>query len=366
MNYIKTIIITVTFGITIFNPVLVFAQPADTATSTTTLPSYSGVEDSIGEYLCTPTGDGKDLERCVNRLYRFGITAGALVLVAMVVFAGYLYITAGETGKGRAKGILKNSLVGMALLLGSYALLYFINPSLVAFRAIQPPIFVAKDLPSCAELGLGSDCIVAGTGASGGSGNGSIVSIAMAEVGNKGAFLNTEDDTFALRLRSYLIHIVQANNTGPLIDKYFSPGGTPGEPWCAFFASWVYGQAGIKTIGTLPGRGGSLTLNSYFKNNKGKKVAEGTIDYHTVDEIVNGTANILPGDLAFFDRGTSGDANGHTAVALGYEPSTKKLASVDGNLGQSDEVKRSNRSILTECVGGSNICKLIGVGRVVR
>ncbi|HMQ01954.1 MAG TPA: hypothetical protein PKD79_02710, partial [Candidatus Doudnabacteria bacterium] len=51
---------------------------------------------------------------------------------------------------------------GMAILLGSYALLYFINPSLVAFRPIQPPIFDAEDIPSCSALGLGDNCVIHG------------------------------------------------------------------------------------------------------------------------------------------------------------------------------------------------------------
>ncbi len=133
-------------------------------TTSTPMPTYSGVEQSIASYLCTPSDppDGRDLERCVNRLYRFGITAGAVVLVLMVVVAGYIYITSGETGKGRAKSILMNSVVGMGILIGSYALLYFINPNLTAFRPIQPPIFTADSLPSCADLGisLDADCAI--------------------------------------------------------------------------------------------------------------------------------------------------------------------------------------------------------------
>lgn len=170
---IKKIILIASL-LVVLNPILAMAQPSGTpppatptATTPTGLPEYSGVDSSITDYLCTPTGDGKDLERCINRLYRFGITAGAIILVAMVVFAGYLYITSGETGKGKAKSMLMNSLVGMAMLLGSYALLYFINPSLVAFRAIQPPIFTAEDIPVCSALGLGDDCVTESDGVDG-------------------------------------------------------------------------------------------------------------------------------------------------------------------------------------------------------
>ncbi len=141
------------------NPVFVFAQGTSTA-----LPTYSGVDSSLKDYLCTPSepADGKDLERCINRLYRFSLSAGALVLVFFLVLAGYLYITSGETGKGKAKSILSNSLVGMAILAGSYVLLYFINPSLVAFKPIQPPIFDAEDLPACDKVGFGESCIISG------------------------------------------------------------------------------------------------------------------------------------------------------------------------------------------------------------
>lgn len=158
----KKLIIIAIFSVA-FLPTIVFAQ----ATSTTSLPTYSGVESSIATYLCTPSEppDGQDLVRCINKMYRFGITTGAIVLVLMLVVAGYIYITSGETGKGKAKGILMNSMVGMGILIGSYALLYFINPDLTTFKPIQPPIFTAS-LPSCAEVGLGEDCIAADGGIS--------------------------------------------------------------------------------------------------------------------------------------------------------------------------------------------------------
>lgn len=155
-------IVAVALALVIINPTLVFAQ-TQPATNTdgvnSGLPTYTGVESSIKDYLCTPSEppDGKDLERCINRLYRFGITAGGVVLVFFVVIAGYLYITGGETAKGRAKAILMNAVVGMGVLLGSYVLLYFINPSLVAFKPIQPPIFHAEDIPMCDEIGLGDN-----------------------------------------------------------------------------------------------------------------------------------------------------------------------------------------------------------------
>lgn len=151
------------------SPLLVQAQPQDPgplqpSTDATALPVYNqGVDESIKEFLCTPSDNpleqGTALYDCIGKLYRFSLTAGAVVLVFFIVVAGYLYITGGETGKGKAKGIILSALTGMGILLGSFALLNFINPSLVEIRTIQPPIFESKDLPSCEAIGFGSRCI---------------------------------------------------------------------------------------------------------------------------------------------------------------------------------------------------------------
>ncbi len=136
-------------------------KPGDNVAS---LPQYNqGVDQSIKEFLCTPSENpleqGTALYDCIGRLYRFSLTAGAVILVFFVVLAGYLYITGGETGKGKAKGIILSSITGMGILLGSYALLNFINPQLVEIRPIQAPIFNSGDLPSCEAVGLGVRCI---------------------------------------------------------------------------------------------------------------------------------------------------------------------------------------------------------------
>lgn len=175
LKKLKRALFIVLFSLMIVNPVLVFAQttttPASTSVSGST-PVYQNVQQSVSNYLCTPSdpADGHDLERCINKLYRFGVAFGAVALVFFVVFAGYMYMTGGETGKNKAKGIIQNALVGMGLLLGSYVLLSFINPDLVVFKPIQPPIFVANELPTCEALGLGTDCVVESDGIDGVSG----------------------------------------------------------------------------------------------------------------------------------------------------------------------------------------------------
>lgn len=160
MQKLKKLFLIIVMGLVIVNPVLVVAQTKSTAINVT---EYKGVDSSLTSYLCTPDPTGTDshaLENCVNKLYRFGIAFGSIALVFFLVFAGYMYITGGESGKTKAKGILENAFIGMALLVGSYVILSFINPSLVIFKPIQPPIFNAADLPSCEEVGLGQSCTI--------------------------------------------------------------------------------------------------------------------------------------------------------------------------------------------------------------
>ena len=132
------------------------------------LPVYnSGVDESIKEYLCTPEGKGTDLVDCVGKLYRFGITIGVIALIFFLVVAGYIYIVSGESGKTKAKQMLYSAFTGMAIILGSYTLLSFINPALVQVRTIQPPIFETVDMPSCEDIGFSTRCKIS-TGPSAG------------------------------------------------------------------------------------------------------------------------------------------------------------------------------------------------------
>lgn len=135
---------------------------------------YSGVQESITQFLCTPSepSNGRDVEVCINKMYRFGIAFGGIALVFFLVYAGYIYIVGGESGKGKAKGILQNALIGVALLLGSYVLLGFINPNLLLFKPIQAPIFTADKFPACSAVGFGEQCVLPSGETGTGDGNG--------------------------------------------------------------------------------------------------------------------------------------------------------------------------------------------------
>lgn len=173
------------------------AEPIDTTKPAGDLPQYNaGVDDTIKQYLCTPEGKGTDLYDCIGRLYRFGISFGSIALVFFVVIAGYFYITGGEAAKGKAKNMLLSAFTGMGIILGSFLLLNFINPTLVQYRTIQPPIFDAADLPSCEDIGFGARCIISSGPAAGQVFGGSAVTSGQQIQGN-GVSCSLGDDKLA-------------------------------------------------------------------------------------------------------------------------------------------------------------------------
>lgn len=146
------------------------------------VPVYQGVDTSISKYLCTPDDSnlGGSLFICITKAYRFGIAFGAIALVFFVVLAGYFYITGGEGAKTKGKSIFTSALTGMAIILGSYVLLGFINPDLLKIKPIQPPIFSASNLPKCSDVGLGIQCVLPNgnvnlNGSNGGATGGGII-----------------------------------------------------------------------------------------------------------------------------------------------------------------------------------------------
>lgn len=166
MQNLKHIIFGTFLGLTLFIPTLVLAQATTTAPTSgvSGATEYKGVDAGIASYLCAPsdsvTDNSQDLPNCINKVYRFSIAFGAIALVFFVVYAGYLYMIGGETGKASAKTMIQNAIIGISLLLGSYVILTFINPNLVIYKPIQAPLFTANDFPSCEEIGYTDSCTI--------------------------------------------------------------------------------------------------------------------------------------------------------------------------------------------------------------
>jgi hypothetical protein len=75
----------------------------------------------------------------VKYFYEWGISLGILAVFGILIFAGIQYLTStGDPGKMKdALSKIKNALMGIALLLGSFILLNTINPSLTVFNDIE-------------------------------------------------------------------------------------------------------------------------------------------------------------------------------------------------------------------------------------
>ncbi|MFA5358352.1 MAG: D-alanyl-D-alanine carboxypeptidase family protein [Patescibacteria group bacterium] len=81
------------------------------------------------------------IAQMVGGLYKFGVGAAAVLAVVMIVIGGFIWMTSGgDSGRiTAAKGYIIGSIVGLILALGSYSILYLVNPELVYLRPIKVP-----------------------------------------------------------------------------------------------------------------------------------------------------------------------------------------------------------------------------------
>ncbi len=79
------------------------------------------------------------LAQYIAGAYTFLISIAGLLASVMMIVGGFQYVTsAGDKGKlGAAKTRIVNALIGLVLAFGSYAILYAINPGLVAFNGLK-------------------------------------------------------------------------------------------------------------------------------------------------------------------------------------------------------------------------------------
>lgn len=87
-----------------------------------------------GEFLILPF-----IGEYVSGVYSLLVGVVGLVAGFMIILGGYQYLTAGGDASrvGAAKNRVLNALIGLALVFGSYLILYVINPNLVDFGSLQ-------------------------------------------------------------------------------------------------------------------------------------------------------------------------------------------------------------------------------------
>lgn len=110
--------------------------------------------------------------------------------------------------------------------------------------------------------------------------------------------------------------------------------------WCAYFASWVYNEAGVPFAGGYPddwGVGSVIGLRNYFI----KLESEGKAEYYDVGE-----QHPQPGDIAFY-IGTDTPDNGsseHVNIVISVSSDGKTMTTIGGN--ESDAVRKGTRKVV--------------------
>ncbi len=87
-----------------------------------------------------------DPAQYIRYFFIFGLSLLAFLAVVTIATGGVMYITAGSlTNVERAKDMLKGAIFGLVLLLGSYLILYTLDPRVINLTA---PVLDRYDIPS--------------------------------------------------------------------------------------------------------------------------------------------------------------------------------------------------------------------------
>lgn len=72
-------------------------------------------------------------------LYQYAVAIASLLAVIMIIIAGFEWVVSGgnQESIGQAKKRITNAITGLVLAVGSYTILYTINPELVRFRPLK-------------------------------------------------------------------------------------------------------------------------------------------------------------------------------------------------------------------------------------
>jgi len=98
----------------------------------------------------------------VITIYDWAIKAIVLLAIVMIMYSGFKWMMAGGNASSitKARDQIISALIGLVLAIGSYALLNFINPSLVNFRNLRiVPIQEETLLFACKDCSVDKICL---------------------------------------------------------------------------------------------------------------------------------------------------------------------------------------------------------------
>lgn len=93
--------------------------------------SHAGAPFPGLEFLQTyDIGYNTKVGQLLSALYNFGVVIAGISALIMFTYGGVLYLTSAGSSSAisKAKGYIRNALLGLALIVGSYLILYTINP----------------------------------------------------------------------------------------------------------------------------------------------------------------------------------------------------------------------------------------------
>ncbi|MFH1979157.1 MAG: hypothetical protein ABII97_02140 [Patescibacteria group bacterium] len=101
----------------------------------------SELDDAVGLYSEEEYVPGTFAQYATQTL-KFAITIGALLAIIIIIIGGFEYVTAGgNTGQvEKAKERITQAILGLILIVGSYLILYTINPDLVNLNLGLDPL----------------------------------------------------------------------------------------------------------------------------------------------------------------------------------------------------------------------------------
>jgi len=115
---------SVLLAIGVIAPDIVLAQCTD---------GFCPLADVKGTKLATLYSDtGGSLSIFIGRLFGFALSIGAILAILRIAWGGYLYMTTDLwSSKERAREVLRETILGLLLLLAVYIILYQINPAIL-------------------------------------------------------------------------------------------------------------------------------------------------------------------------------------------------------------------------------------------
>lgn len=87
-------------------------------------------------------------------IYKWAVLVAGIIATIMIILGGFTYFTSGgdATRAGQGKERITSAIFGLILLLGSYLLLYLLNPDLVQFKSLKIKVIEREDLAINPEI----------------------------------------------------------------------------------------------------------------------------------------------------------------------------------------------------------------------